>query len=821
MLECLKYETQHFHSISIPLTAIQLIIIMEAKSQNQATIPESKRILSICDFIQSHQLTPKKFLCAFLTNPHDKIVDRRKKWPASGLDSTIELFTILKGVITKSAAGKKRWNDIVQEEAIAIVLDQEAPRGNYPNGGYQSSATVTAEYLSEETKRIDNEKLTIEHTPFLYNLIFQVLSQSRSQKKTPDPNEVDENWPCDKDDPEENELVNHDGVSYAPIADPQLRLRHRHQSVASVICGMVAYVRNRRHNGLQLRNGVQFVSCGITERVNNYLMYHGLSCGRRMATEVLKTISDEAEHTTKSIFRRRKGDAIAPFICIDNLDIEERVHTHGPGHRNRMFHGTWGYVHFPSKDLLATLDASQLSLESFTRALSSVPSFQIEPSMLMPNLESEEHYKLVWKSQIAQVMYKYIAIPNKKENSISLNPPPIELVSPEIPDIRMLKLMEQPENSADGIGKVMEAIVQQTGLKPEDFFCRLQVMDGDLATCRTFHSLRSLRIPSYHKRHNLENITFQLGAAHTLWNVAHGIFKAHFGDDHNSLDTGVWRCLNALSIPLEKAIPKKNYSLMIKYMEQVHEATIWYGLRVIMNTDETVIDQSQLQERPKMDTSEWNQIINKFYDRFCTGEARSRASKQNSPNLHNLLIRLQDFGTVIEANRAMKAGDVGRLMNMWKQWENHFVAKDLHLENQNYFLKFFYNQTGVGTQVERLKNIFSLNIDLLRSLLKSIKIDSGSTVFTQSHKNVLTANALNVFNLMANGHKIFDLTPSNHIVKVRRVDNSYTLGYQNILKELSEDPQLMRFKLNMSVNTTMCEENKEDNTNPENNNMEL
>jgi hypothetical protein len=100
-------------------------------------------------------------------------------------------------------------------QAIAIVVDQEAPRGNYPHGGYQSSATVTAEYLSEETKRVDNEKLTIEHTPFLYNLIFEVLSQSRSQKKTPDPNEVDENWTCDKDDPEENELVNHDGVSYA------------------------------------------------------------------------------------------------------------------------------------------------------------------------------------------------------------------------------------------------------------------------------------------------------------------------------------------------------------------------------------------------------------------------------------------------------------------------------------------------------------------------------------------------------------------------------------------------------------------------------
>jgi hypothetical protein len=98
---------------------------------------------------------------------------------------------------------------------------------------------------------------------------------------------------------------------------------------------------------------------------------------------------------------------------------------------------------------------------------------------------------------------------------------------------------------------------------------------------------------------------------------------------------------------------------------------------------------------------------------------------------------MQDFSTVVEANRAMKAGDVGRLINIWKMWSvmtqslpglthysaylprlvlfltqilppdlaklirhtllvspsgrpNHFVAKDFFLETYNYLLKFFY-----------------------------------------------------------------------------------------------------------------------------------
>ena len=118
----------------------------------------------------------------------------------------------------------------------------------------------------------------------------------------------------------------------------------------------------------------------------------------------------------------------------------------------------------------------------------------------------------------------------------------------------------------------------------------------------------------------------------------------------------------------------------------------------------------------------------------------------------------------MEANWAMNAGDIGRLMNIWKLWlvmsqslkglnhyllylpqlvlmltqllppslsklfrhqmlvspsgrPNHFVAKDFFLENQNYWLKYFYNRGGIGTEVKRLSNLFSLNIRLVSFFL--------------------------------------------------------------------------------------------------------
>jgi hypothetical protein len=41
---------------------------------------------------------------------------------------------------------------------------------------------------------------------------------------------------------------------------------------------------------------------------------------------------------------------------------------------------------------------------------------------------------------------------------------------------------------------------------------------------------------------------------------------------------------------------------------------------------------------------------------------------------------------------------------------DHFQSKDGFLELQNYWLKHFYNWSGIGTRVEHLKDLFSMNI---------------------------------------------------------------------------------------------------------------
>ncbi|OAV93512.1 hypothetical protein PTTG_00831 [Puccinia triticina 1-1 BBBD Race 1] len=176
------------------------------------------------------------------------------------------------------------------------------------------------------------------------------------------------------------------------------------------------------------------------------------------------------------------------------------------------------------------------------------------------------------------------------------------------------------------------------------------------------------------------------------------------------------------------------------------EATLYYCLRVVMKTQFKNLSE----ERQTIPTARWNAIIDECYNRFCSPKARRAAAKGNCPKLNNTLILLHDFSFVVEAKRSMSAGDIGRLMNVWKKWclmtqaltgltnyssylprmvlllteilpqamrkylshnllfsptgqSNHFVAKDYWLEIQNYRLKFFHNKTGNGTKSHKNK----------------------------------------------------------------------------------------------------------------------
>jgi hypothetical protein len=323
---------------------------------------------------------------------------------------------------------------------------------------------------------------------------------------------------------------------------------NRAQVLASTICSMVAFGANRQDNALQIQNSVVFLACGVTERVNTYLNYIGLASSRRTAHRAISSLGRISESKVIRQMASRKSP-MAPIICLDNLDFEESVHEKSVEKTTQMFHGTWGYLHIPDKELIDKFDPEDFSLERYQKAIQDSDDMKVQPSWFLPDNDSSWHFREVLKSQITKVLLDYIATPADKKHNLPKFPPPIDPIAVKKPDISMFKLMIASDNSTDGVGDVLEGFLRQTKLTAEQFYTRLQVLEGDLATCMNVESLRAQRKPSGHVQDNLAGFFSLLGASHILWNFAQAIFLLHFGNPSDSLDLGAWHTLSSLGIP--------------------------------------------------------------------------------------------------------------------------------------------------------------------------------------------------------------------------------------------------------------------------------
>ncbi|PLW07674.1 hypothetical protein PCANC_27011 [Puccinia coronata f. sp. avenae] len=382
-------------------------------------------------------------------------------------------------------------------------------------------------------------------------------------------------------------------------------------------------------------------------------------------------------------------------------------------------------------------------------------------------------------------------------------------------------------------------------------------MDGDLGTVQNFNCLRSQRMPAELAEDSLHNAIFQLGASHTMWNVASAIFTHHIGNPKDMTNAGAWQYLESLGFPSEKAIQNKNFTLMINQMERVFEATLYYCLRLIMQELKYKVD--EIGEKPiSLPMDKWNLIVDQCYEKYCTVKARDSADREKCPKLSNALLQLHDFSKVVECKRAMKSGDIGRVMLVWKKWSimvqsipgitnyssylprtvllltvilppdmatylrhnllmsptgqmGHFLPKDNYLELQNYWLKHFYNSSGTGTNIDQLRDIFSVNILTLQSMFQSLKSDCGSKVIYQSHKNQLNNRDLEMFILMAQNRDILGQSPSSVAnSEVQKKVDTYVSGMAMLrYKVQTKDPEFHAFIKHLNISHFMPPDNME------------
>ena len=179
---------------------------------------------------------------------------------------------------------------------------------------------------------------------------------------------------------------------------------------------------------MQIFNGIRFLAGGVSELINSYLHAIGLTSAHITVVKALSTLSTCVACDLQKYMAIHKDNLIGSSICIDNLDIDERVHTQLIGNRTMMFHRTWGYIHIPSPSLMKMLNNLQLTLNAYYTTLRNIPSMKITPSTFLPSQDDNIHWEAVLHSQIAQVMRHYIGPPENNESFIPCSAPPIELI---------------------------------------------------------------------------------------------------------------------------------------------------------------------------------------------------------------------------------------------------------------------------------------------------------------------------------------------------------------------------------------------------------
>ncbi|KAA1108867.1 hypothetical protein PGT21_027890 [Puccinia graminis f. sp. tritici] len=514
--------------------------------------------------------------------------------------------------------------DLILSEASIIVARQKPPvRSKH----FYSTQDVHPDLLTDEKARELRETQLVEkHMPFLFQLITHKLSKTvalpiKSDQATLDGSECQNESGSEREEADsDEELLDGELRNLKGGEDRKVARSKRIYTTSRTICSMVSFVLNRRDNAVQLENSLAFVACGVSNRVNLFLHHIGLTSSNQTANKALKTLGRHAENHIASVLD--ENNPIAPILCIDNLDFEQRIHSKSLGNDSQMFHGTWGYIHQIDRALLSSVSPSDLTLESYLSKMEEIPSLVVSPKMLIPSPEDEKHWVLVLKSQIAKVLLTYIAKPAEKRTTIAITPTTIKQISHKPPDITMIKLMIASDNSAQGIGEVCTGIIQQSNLDETEFSSRLQVIHGDLATCANIQSLQSQRVPSEYSADTITNLLTLLGGSHTLWNIGLAIFELHYGNTSDSRDCGAWRWLDSLGIPSTKTLDKKDFTKMIQNMEKIHEATIVYCIMCVMGIQNSSLT-NQLSSLPGKTIES---IIDKTYHQYFSARAKSKAA---------------------------------------------------------------------------------------------------------------------------------------------------------------------------------------------------
>ncbi|KAK4700125.1 hypothetical protein P7C70_g6125, partial [Phenoliferia sp. Uapishka_3] len=825
----------------------------------------------IFDALKASEISPAAFIWYYFAHPPritpptldvpeppaDPITSARKRLFSDRWGSTVRILqAIFQNCGTGAHEGRAQF---LREEAGKIMLRHARTTAS----NHVAPKEITAAYFTDQASE-ERAREASESHPFLWNLIHDLLD-CRPRQIHDEEEDLGEESGSESGDEimDVDEESKEDAAVRRKAEKRRAKLARRQKEsvkfvrqtcfpseasaefdwvcaqISDTVIGQIKFAFNQLDRGPALEQGMMLMACGISERAQEYLQDCALSVSRKTIDATCLGLAKAQDDKLKA--RVADGDPFA--LTLDNLDLIDPRGEEQKEKTNKDHHSSYGYVHFYPKS-----DAPAFDMKTFREHREETHSTPVAASLFSVTPEAGASFRAGAKATMYRGLAKLAPWLGIRLGDARCAPPPVEQLPAEIPDVHVLHLMDESDNSVESLGQMLDATAEQMGISPELWALILRIIECDAGTEALVEGLRRERFPSTRGADGIESVMGVIGGSHLEWVIGAAILRRYYGEksDGQGYTGTLWKLSMALGRSGFNTAKIKDFNKMELLLRDVASVSLLDCLLKVLDCEK--IDDIPLDiSREDLDAA-----VEKVLVRFLSAQAlqKAKAASETSPAFYESLLRLRDLVDYEEGVRAKEDGDIGRVVHFWERmtplilgangvrhYRTHllhlllelksdsppllrnllrrgmlispsgrphkFCFKDFYLETLNYWLAYFFGGKGAGLKYERCRDYISANILMFRDLMYKMKRVTGRAVVMRNHSSVMKRSTLDAIMLemaKTNVHVACDTSADWE----RKVEDVRTLGAKKILS--FKPAQLARLRYGPGGFVDMVEE---------------
>ncbi|KAJ3826952.1 hypothetical protein F5880DRAFT_1609774 [Lentinula raphanica] len=454
------------------------------------------------------------------------------------------------------------------------------------------------------------------------------------------------------------------GVVENPERRGETKIRNK-ELVLATVCAMCAVCRSQRANEFQAIIGMFLIGSGASKREMEVLHHAGMSLSYPAVIRHMRLLSKEAKETYQNIIKECMCS-----VVWDNLCIQFRVEAQRLNSSDHFDNGTTATC-IPLFDPFTLSDRTphgKLSLLLKPPRESTNPIFEWSDEDVLPSPKDVQLLTQCSKWQIKRIALE--SIPGLAHLKPTLGPcPEVKKIALHKTEQYPLPAMKEEENSIDGTIRVFETILKNLSVSNENLEAHgLMFTDGDLLTDSLVDKVESARRNNLLPINGMKGNVRRFGIFHAKMAGSRLIINEHWGQPESKEPGGLWWENNKLGRKKmtagwqsKKAAPWKPTHELLQISLAAH---IQDGFRIACGSESLDAWACTASEDEFNDCADT--VYNQLFTTAAYDEAQAKAYRDTI--YENNLLQNRDTLLYIEIVDAIKTGDIGRVVNVFRMW---------------------------------------------------------------------------------------------------------------------------------------------------------